>query len=160
MAFVDKENIVMSDSLSRTAVPGWFWMVATLGLAWNLFGLFKFLAMAESNVGNLMNSGLSRAQAELYANLPGWMTLAFAIGVLAGLAGSLLLLSRLRLAKPVFMVSLAAYLVLYIGDMTQGVFAAFGPSQVAILTAVVAIAAALFWTSLRLPSFPARRVSQ
>jgi hypothetical protein len=36
-----------------------------------------------------------------------------------------------------------AYVVLYIGDYTEGVFAALGPPQVIILTFVVVIAGAL-----------------
>jgi hypothetical protein len=44
---------------------------------------------------------------------------------------------------------LAAYLVLYVGDITQGVFQAFGMGQVIILTTVVLIAAGLLWVSMR-----------
>jgi hypothetical protein len=39
--------------------------------------------------------------------------------------------------------SLLAYLVLYLGDVTQGVFAAMGAAQVIVLTVVVAIAVGL-----------------
>ncbi|MFN7496667.1 MAG: hypothetical protein ACK5XZ_12185 [Hyphomonadaceae bacterium] len=43
--------------------------------------------------------------------------------------------------------SLVAYVVLYIGDIVHGVFAALGPPQVIVLTVVVAIAAALLWVA-------------
>ena len=43
--------------------------------------------------------------------------------------------------------SLAAYVALWIGDAIHGVFAAMGAPQVAVLTTVVAIAAALFAAS-------------
>jgi hypothetical protein len=70
-----------------------------------------------------------------------------ALGVLGGALGCVLLLLRKAAATTVFALSLAAYLVLYIGDMTLGVFAAFGFSQVAILTVVVAIAVGLLWVA-------------
>jgi hypothetical protein len=107
------------------------------------------MATAQGAVGSLMNNGLTKEQAELYVSLPQWMTGAFAVGVFGGVIGSILLLMRMPVAKTVFGISLAAYIILYIGDITQGVFAAFGLSQVLILTTVVAIAAGLLWTAVR-----------
>jgi hypothetical protein len=71
------------------------------------------------------------------------MTLAFAVGVFGGLAGSVLLLLRRAAAMPVLLASLLAYVALWIGDAVHGVFAAMGAPQVMILTLVVAIAAVL-----------------
>ena len=78
------------------------------------------------------------------------MTSAFAIGVFGGALGSVLLLLRNKAAAPVFAISLAGYVVLYIGDITQGVFAVFGARQVIILTTVVLIASALLWLALHI----------
>ncbi|OYU43681.1 MAG: hypothetical protein CFE44_17055 [Burkholderiales bacterium PBB4] len=133
----------------RPAVPPWFWLVAGLGLAWNVFGIFQFLPTVQATLGSLMANGLTQAQAELYLALPVWMTIAFAVGVFGGTLGCVLMLWRMSLATTVFGTSLVAYGVLYMGDITQGVFAAFGLVQVAILTTVVGIAAGLLWTSLR-----------
>jgi hypothetical protein len=133
------------NATSIDRVPGWFWAVAILGLAWNIFGVVQFLATAQGTIGSLMSSGLTQQQAELYLNLPIWMTSAFAIGVFGGALGSVLLLLRNKAAAPVFAISLAGYVVLYIGDITQGVFAVFGARQVIILTTVVLIASALLW---------------
>ena len=47
--------------------------------------------------------------------------------------------------SPKITLSLIAYVILYIGDITEGVFAALGASQVIILTFVVAVAAGLLW---------------
>ena len=69
--------------------------------------------------------------------------------VFGGLLGSVLLMLRNRVATPVFAASLAGYVVLYIGDITEGIFAVMGPPQVVVLTAVVLIAAALLWSSRR-----------
>jgi hypothetical protein len=124
-------------------VPNWFWAAASLGLVWNLFGIYQFLSTAGGTVESLMAVGLTQPQAELYVTLPFWLHAAFALGVFGGTLGSVLLLLRKSICVPVFAASLVAYIVLYIGDITQGVFAAFGTPQVLILTTVVAIAAAL-----------------
>lgn len=128
--------------------PAWFWAAAGLGLAWNLFGVYQFLSTAGGTVDTLMASGLTQPQATLYAALPWWMNAVFAIGVFGGTLGTVLLLLRKSITVPVFVVSLVAYIILYIGDITLGVFAAFGTPQVIILTTVVAIAAALLWLAV------------
>jgi len=140
----------MTEKNHRPALPRWFWPVAVLGLAWNVFGVVQFLSKVQGSVGSMMSSGLTKAQAELYASLPLWMDVCFALGVFGGTVGCVLLMARLQAAKVVFAASLAAYVVLYIGDITLGVFAAFGAPQVVVLTLVVAIAAGLQWVAVRL----------
>lgn len=126
------------------SIPEWlFWSIAIFGLVWNIFGVFQFVNSFAGSTAGLMSKGMTSEQANLYFNLPSWMTVAFAVGVFGGVAGSILLLLRSRYAFPIFAVSLLAYLVLFAGDITEGVFAAFGSSQVAILTFVVLVAAVL-----------------
>ncbi len=127
----------------------WFWLAAGLGLVWNVFGMVQYLSTAGANVDALVRGGMTQAQATLYAGLPAWMGAAFAVGVFGGVLGSAALLLRRKAAVPVLAVSLAAYIVLYIGDITLGVFEAFGTPQVVILSAVVLIAGALLWLGLR-----------
>lgn len=133
----------MNSVTPNATLPKWFWVVAALGLAWNVFGLVQFLSTTGGTVQSLMSGGLTRQQAELYVSLPMWMTVSFAAGVFGGVAACLLLLMRRALAVPVFWVSLVAYGVLYVGDVTQGVFAAFGTPQIIILTTVVLVAVGL-----------------
>jgi hypothetical protein len=125
--------------------PIWFWVIAALGLAWNIFGAVQFLGGLGADVTTMMNKGMTEAQAKLYFGLPVWMNIAFAMGVFGGILGCLLLMMRKKLAVLVFWVSLAAYLVLYAGDIFLGVFEVFGTQQVIILTTVVLIAAGLLW---------------
>lgn len=119
------------------------WIAGGLGLAWNLFGAVQYLGTAGAGVSDLMAGGMTAEQAALYAALPAWMTAAFALTVFGGIAGSALLLLRVRLALPVLALSLAAALVLFVGDALLGIFAAFGAPQVIVLSIVVAIAAGL-----------------
>jgi hypothetical protein len=141
--------------LSLAATPArpsrWLSAAALAGVAWNLFGAAQFAGSVTVTEAGLISQGMTPAQAAVMTGYPVWMTGAFALGVLGGLAGSVLLLMRQAAATIVLGVSLAAYIALWIGDLVYGVFAALGIGQVVILTAVVAIAAALFALS-RLPA--------
>lgn len=135
--------------LSRERIngPSWLTTAALGGVAWNLFGAVQFAASAMSTQQDLIASGLTREQAAVMTGYPVWMTIAFALGVAGGLSGSVLLLFRHRLARPVLGVSLAAYVALWVGDAVHGVFAAMGAQQVLILSIVVAIAGFLWQLS-------------
>ncbi len=134
----------LSQTLTPRRAPGWFIAASLCGIAWNIFGLAQLAGSITATEESLIASGLAADQAAVMTNYPGWMTLAFAIGVFGGLAGSVLLLLRQGFAGPVLAISLAAYAALWIGDAIHGVFAAMGLPQIVILTTVVAIAAALF----------------
>lgn len=137
----------MSETPTPVKTPIWFWPAAGLGLAWNAYGVVQFAKSVASSRDSLMGMGMSAAQADTMSGYPLWMTVAFAVGVFGGVLGCALLLLRHRFAVPVFAASLVGYIALYIGDITEGVFAALGMSQVVILTFVVLIAAALLWLS-------------
>ena len=125
-------------------------VVAGLGLLWNLFGAFRFVTTEFADKTGRMAAGMTPSQAAMYADLPVWMTFAFAVCVFGGAIGCLLLLMKRRQALPVFWASLAGYVVLYLGDIALGVFAAFGTPQIMILTLVLLIAVALLWFAQRL----------
>lgn len=133
----------------RWSLPGAALLACgVLGTAWNIFGLERFAATSFKIADQLVAQGLSAAQATLYVQLPGWMTAAFAVGVVGGLFGSILLMLGRRAAVPVLGVSLAAYVALFAGDWAHGVFEAF-PGQFAILLCVVGIAAGLLAAGLQ-----------
>lgn len=123
--------------------PIWFWATSCAGLLWNAYGLWQFGGTLTATPESLIASGLTSEQAAVLTTYPDWMTFAFAIGVLCGLVGTVLLLMRQKLALPALVVSLAGYVVLYVGDITQGVFAVMGAPQVIVLTIVVLIALGL-----------------
>lgn len=125
-----------------------FWTIALAGLGWSLFGLFQFTNTMLASEQGLIMGGMTAAQAALYFNLPLWMDIAFAIGVIGGVIGCATMLLRHRATAPVLGLSLAGYIVLFVGDITEGVFAAFGSGQVAILSTVVLIALGL-WLAAR-----------
>jgi hypothetical protein len=59
----------------------------------------------------LRSIGMTDPQIAYLHAMPVWMTGVWAVGVWGALLGSILLLARKRLAFPVFLVSLAAFLV-------------------------------------------------
>jgi hypothetical protein len=134
------------ETLSARA-PIWMIAAALGGIGWNIFGVIKFADSVTATEAGLIASGLTTDQAAVMTGYPVWMTLAFAIGVFCGLAGSVLLILRRFAAMPVLLASLVAYVALWIGDAVHGVFAALGAPQVVILTIVVAFAAALLAVS-------------
>jgi hypothetical protein len=154
MLFAPDHKEPMSAIPASTLSPARNWprsslAVAALGLVWNAFGLFQFVGSLQNTPESLMAMGMSAEQALVYSSYPAWMTAAFALGVVGGVVGSLLLVLRDRRATQVFLASLLGYVVLYVGDVTEGVFAALGAPQVIVLTVVVAIAAALLAWSKR-----------
>lgn len=124
--------------------PRWLLAVSSVGLAWNLFGAFQFFRTLNASTESLMAQGLSPEQIRVMVGLPFWMEMAFGWGVLGGLLGCCLLIACRRIAERVLLSSLVAYLILFVGDITEGVFAAFGAPQVVILSTVVLIAAGLY----------------
>jgi hypothetical protein len=135
----------MSSAITTSKMPAWFWAATALGLAWNAFGALQFLQSLRATTDSLVAGGLTPQQAAVMTGYPAWMTVAFAVGAFGGLLGCVLLLLRRKLAVPVFALSLAGYIALFIGDITEGVFAAMGTPQVVVLSVVVVIAAALWW---------------
>ncbi len=127
--------------------PAWLTATAGLGVLWNAYGAWQFAGSFSQTPASLMAAGMTPAQAALYLSLPGWISVAFAVGVFGGLAGSAALLMRRAFALPIFAVSLAGYALLFAGDAYYGVFAGI-PAQLVILSVVVVIAAALLWTTV------------
>jgi hypothetical protein len=85
-------------------VPTWFWLAVGLGLLWNLIGVAFYLG----HVGVL--SGPFATPPGL-REMPSYALAAFAIGVWGSVLGSILMLMRNRLARPLLWIALAALIV-------------------------------------------------
>ena len=81
--------------------PIWLRIVAALGLIWNCFGIYAYL----QTVG-VLKAGPGMTMAEM----PAWVTGAFAIAVFGGTLGSLGLLLLMRWSKLVLLLSFVAVL--------------------------------------------------
>lgn len=138
----------MDVTVTKRSLPLGVRVLAVLGIAWNAFGVVQWSGQALATPATLIAKGMTPAQATLYAALPGWMTIVLAIGVFGGLGGALLLAVGRRAALTAFGMSLLGYVALFVGDIVEGVFAAFGLPHLIVLTIVVAIAAALLLLAL------------
>lgn len=79
-----------------------YWVIAVLGLVWNLMGCMNYIAQSDTAAV----AHMPEAYQALIAGRPAWATAAFAIGVFGGAVGCILLLLRRGVAVSVFVLSI------------------------------------------------------
>ena len=94
--------------------PALFWIVAVLAVLWNLFGVFSFYY--HLSVTPEVVATWPAEQQTIFAAMPRWLFVPFAIATLGGLVGSIGLLLRRRWAVPVLALSLLAIFVQFAGN--------------------------------------------
>lgn len=96
----------MNDNRRTIAVPAWFNLAAIGAVLWELLGAGIFWLRAAAD-----RAALPVDERAVIEAMPQWATLAFAVAVLSGLAGAVLLLLRRRPAEPLLLLSLVAVIV-------------------------------------------------
>lgn len=114
---------------SATPTRG-FWIISVFALGWNLMGVATYLMSVT--IGPETLSAMPEAERALYADIPVWVTVAYAIAVLGGTLASLALLLRKAWASPIFVISLIAIIV-------QMAHAFFGSAMIEVQGATAAI---------------------
>jgi hypothetical protein len=95
--------------MDKMKPPVWFWIVAGLLLLWGLAGCFSlYLHIA---FGPAMNPNATDWDRAYFAALPSWFVWVYVVAVGGGLLGSGALVLRSRLAKPLYLASLAGVVV-------------------------------------------------
>jgi len=123
----------------RRAVPGWFWIVAGVAVAWEAFGCYIYVSQSLAPDGQREGG---------YADMVSWQWGVFALAVWSGLIGAVLLVMRSRWATALLLVSLLAAAVQYGVAAAQGGIAAEArPIAVAVL--VVGVALVIFASRAR-----------
>ncbi len=89
--------------------PIWFWIVGIFALLWNGMGVVAYAADITMTPESFAQ--LTEAEQNIYANRPYWASAAFAVAVIAGFFGSLMLLLRRPIAVRLLLLSLIAVLV-------------------------------------------------
>ena len=136
----------MTDAPMKT--PWHLWLIGVIALLFNSIGVFDFVMSMAQGATYQASAGMTPDQIAHYQQMPGWMTLVWAVGVFGAFLASILLLMRRKLALPVFVLSLAAFLVslLYTYVLTNG--GAVMGRQMAMTSVVIAILLVLFsWYS-------------
>ena len=90
---------------TRAATPWYFWVVAVVGFLWNCVGGFDYTMSHFQGEAYLRSGGMGDAQIAYMAAYPVWMHAVWATGVWGAVAGSVLLLLRMRWAFHAFVLS-------------------------------------------------------
>ena len=126
----------MTDALVKT--PWHIWLIGVIAVLFNFIGVFDFVMSMAQGARYQASAGMTPDQIAHYQAMPSWMTAVWAVGVFGAFLASILLLLRRKLASPVFVLSLAAFLIslLYTYVLTDG--GAVMGRQMAIASAVIA----------------------
>ncbi|MDJ0758369.1 MAG: hypothetical protein QNJ19_03180 [Woeseiaceae bacterium] len=125
-------------------VPVSFWVIAGAALVWNLFGLLAYYLRVTATPEMLAEMYTTEAELAFMTSLPAWATGAQGLAVTAGVLGCLLLLVRKKVAKMLFIASLAGVLAqnaygFILGDGLE----TFGPGALVLPIVVIVVAIAL-----------------
>jgi hypothetical protein len=97
------------DNRERAKAPAHLWIVGALALLWNAFGAYNYTMTRTSGAAYIDTQmpGTGEAVMAYLDSFPLWASFGWGLGVWMGLAGSVLLLLRHRLAVIAFGLSLA-----------------------------------------------------
>lgn len=134
----------MSDNQTNQKMATWFLVVAIVLTLWDLMGVISFFQ--HITISDEALQAMPQNERELYGSYPLWTKVAFAVAVFGGFLGSILLLLKKKLAKPVFIVSLIAVIV----QMFHSLFIAkamdvYGPGATIMPIMVIAIGIFQIW---------------
>jgi hypothetical protein len=111
------EEEIMIDVQGATTPgrPWHLWLVGIVGGLWSVMGVVSFV-LTQMNVEAVM-SGFPPQQRAYFESFPAWADASWAVGVIAGVIGCLLLLLRNRLAFLVLLASLIGTIVVNLGGL-------------------------------------------
>lgn len=95
--------------MTTNSAPKWYKPVTIVALLWNLVGVMAFFM--EVNKSDEAIAMLSESERLVYANMPIWVNVAFAVAVFGGTIGSLGLVLKKGWSVPVLVISLIAVLL-------------------------------------------------
>ena len=128
-------ELAMTDAPVKT--PWHVWLVGVSALLFNAIGVFDFVMSMARGAEYQASAGMTPDQIAHYQQMPSWMMVVWAVGVFGAFLASIFLLLRRKLALPVFLLSLVAFLVslLYTYVLTNG--GAVMGQQMAVTSAVI-----------------------
>lgn len=123
----------------------WFWVIAIISLLWNGMGVNQYLQQAY-NTDAFKAMYPDEKVMEMIQNTPSWVMGAFAIAVFGGLIGSIFLLLRKKIAKPLFLISLVAIVIqMFYNVFMSGSLDIYGPGAIIMPIMVIGFALFILW---------------
>jgi hypothetical protein len=138
--------VAMADpAIPAPKTPWHLWAVGVLAVLWNAVGVLDFTMTETRNAAYM--SAFTPTQLEFFYSLPVWVVVAWGIAVWGGLAGSLLLLCRKKLAGPIFLASLVGIVLTTLHNyvLANGLEVQGGGAGAVVFSAVIFVTGALLW---------------
>ena len=120
-----------------------FWIISIIALLWNIMGVIAYLGQAYMT--DEAKALLPEGDQAYYANVPAWVTAAFAIAVFTGFLGSVALILKKKWAKPMFLISFITVIVQIVYNLIIQDFVALSGGRVILPLVTLAVAAFLVW---------------
>ena len=114
-----------------------FWLISAIALIWNVLGSANFFMQMNPD----MLDAYRESERAIIQGRPAWATGAFAVAVIVGALGGLLLLLRKSAATYMFVASLAGVIVTMVH--TLGVDYDFTPAEIFVMVVMPFVVAAL-----------------
>jgi hypothetical protein len=131
----------MSDRFGRQPVARWYMLAAVVALLIMALGCAAFILEVLTDPATLPLDQRAAHDAQ-----PIWLVMADGIAVAAGLAGSLLLVLRRRLAEPLMLMSLTAVTIWLVGLLlVPRLRDSIGTDDVAVAVVVTVITWTIYW---------------
>lgn len=123
----------------------WFWVIGIIAVLWNAMGVNQYLQQAyNTDVFKAMYP--DEKVLEMALNTPSWVMGAFAIAVFGGALGSVFLLLRKKIAKPIFLVSLIAIVIqMFYNVFISGALDVYGLGAVIMPIMIIGFAVFILW---------------
>lgn len=109
-------SIVTGDTAGKT--PWHLWLIGGVALLWNAFGGVDYILTQTRNAAYLAQ--FTAEQRAYFESYPVWMEAVWGIGVWGAVAGSVLLLLRMKWAFHAFLASLIAFAISVVYGQTSG----------------------------------------
>ena len=131
-----------------TKTPRHLWVVGIVGFLWSAMGAMDYVMTQTRNEDYVAK--FTPEQLEYFYGFPTWVVATWALAVWCGVAGTVLLLLRKRIAEPVLLVSLISMVLTTIHNygMSNGLEVAGGVFPL-VFTAVIFLVALGLWLYAR-----------
>jgi hypothetical protein len=132
--------------IENTKAPWHIWAVGIAAVLFNAIGAFDYVMSKTKGSEYMEAGGMTAEQIAFIQSYPLWMNVVWPIGVWTAFAASVLVLMRRKAAFPLFVISLAAFLIsqLYTDVLSNG-GEILGPAMGVISVVITAELAALIW---------------